>query len=241
VLIVDATLLGALVIGTAQAHRAIVAWLARSSGLDERVAIVALVLVAGAFAGTFAVAIARNAVRLARLLAAVMIPEAPPRALVITLELAIVLVVGLPLAAITQPFVPGGGIVVLGAIAILALAATRSITAFDSHVRAGSALIVDVLGRQGSPDEPVPSLPDITPIALPAGAPAIGKSLADLDLRARTGASVLAIRRDAGGTANPSPQEPLHAGDVLAVAGAPEAIAAARTLLLDGDDQSRSR
>lgn len=254
VLVVDASLLGALVIGTAAAHRSVVEWLTTTTGVEPRIALVVLVLVAGAFAGTFAIAIARNAVKVARLLATVMIPHghaeldlgrAPRKALVITLELAIVLVIGVPLAAITQPFVPGGGVVVLAVIVILALAASRSITDFDSHVRAGSALIVEVLARQGNHEQHAPSLPDllpgigeVTPITLAPEAPAIGKSLAELDLRARTGASVLAITRGSDGMANPSPKEPLHAGDVLALAGSRDAIAAARELLLGKPDSS---
>ena len=59
----------------------------------------------------------------------------------------------------------------------------------------------------------------------------IGRSLAELDLRAKTGATVLAIARGAdAGMATPSPTEPLLAGDVLALAGSDEAIAAARAL-----------
>jgi CPA2 family monovalent cation:H+ antiporter-2 len=159
---------------------------------------------------------------------------------VLTLELAIVLTLGLPLAVVVQPLIPGGGLVVLAIIALLALATRRSITDFEAHVRAGSALIVEVLGRQTAADTPelaearalLPGFEGLTPIALVVGAPAIGKTLVELNLRAQTGASVLAISRDGGGTANPSPTEPLRAGDVLALAGSAEAIAAARELLL---------
>jgi monovalent cation:H+ antiporter-2, CPA2 family len=47
---------------------------------------------------------------------------------------------------------------------------------------------------------------------------------------------VLAITRDGGGIASPSPHEPLRAGDVLALAGSAEAVAAARAILLDATD-----
>jgi CPA2 family monovalent cation:H+ antiporter-2 len=76
------------------------------------------------------------------------------------------------------------------------------------------------------------------PVVLADGSPAVGKSLADLDLRAKTGASVLAITRSGGATAPPAPREPLCPGDVLALTGSEESLARARALLL-GDLSSR--
>jgi CPA2 family monovalent cation:H+ antiporter-2 len=166
--------------------------------------------------------------------------HSPRRALVLTLELALVLVLGVPLAVVVQPVIPGGGLIVLALVVVLAIATRRSITDFDEHVRAGSSLIVEVLGRQTADAGPpalaeahalLPGFEGLTPIAVPAGSSAVGKSLAELDLRAVTGASVLAISRTEGGTANPSPTEPLRAGDVLALAGSADAIAAARALV----------
>jgi CPA2 family monovalent cation:H+ antiporter-2 len=189
---------------------------------------------------------------MAWLLAASVIPDreqgtdlgrSPRRALVLTLELTIVLVLGLPLAAVIQPLIPGGGVVVLGVITLLALATRRSIDDFAKHVRAGSSLILEVLARQGVDKAPpalgeveaiLPGFEGLTTITLADSAPAVGQTLADLDLRAKTGTSVLAIGREGGGIANPSPREPLRAGDVLAVAGSEEAIASARVVLLGG-------
>ncbi len=86
-----------------------------------------------------------------------------------------------------------------------------------------------------------PILPEVSvlldglgaPIAvrLDAQSPAAGRTLAIVNLRAETGASVLAILRD-GRAIVPSGSEPLHAGDVLAIAGTRHALTAARTLLL---------
>jgi CPA2 family monovalent cation:H+ antiporter-2 len=66
---------------------------------------------------------------------------------------------------------------------------------------------------------------------------AVGKSLASLDVRGLTGATVLAIARLDGAGLVPTGKETLQAGDVLALAGAPEAVAAARLLLLLGPTQ----
>ncbi|MGE3543596.1 MAG: cation:proton antiporter [Kofleriaceae bacterium] len=270
-LLIDALLLVAVVIGAATARVRIIGWLTNVSGISANFAFVILVAVTGVVAALFGLGIVNRALQIARQLAAQMIPgavetselpkvvdaiappsldlgRAPRRALVVTIELAIVSIVGLPIAAVIQPFVPGGGIVVICMIGILALIARRSISDFESHVRAGSALIVEVLSRQtgkrpgteeGSAapeltevEALLPGFGGLTPIVLGNQSPAIGRSLADLDLRARTGASVLAITRGGEGNANPSPKDLLQAGDVLAVAGSAEAIAAARELLL---------
>nr|MBA2542385.1 TrkA C-terminal domain-containing protein [Deltaproteobacteria bacterium] len=77
----------------------------------------------------------------------------------------------------------------------------------------------------------LPGFEGVTPLAIPDTSPIVGKTLAQIDLRARTGATVLAIRRGDSGVASPSPTDPLRAGDVLALAGSEAAIAAARDLL----------
>jgi CPA2 family monovalent cation:H+ antiporter-2 len=57
-----------------------------------------------------------------------------------------------------------------------------------------------------------------------------GQSLADAQLRARTGASVVALARDGELASNPDPATTLQAGDHLAVIGSPEQVAAASLL-----------
>lgn len=51
------------------------------------------------------------------------------------------------------------------------------------------------------------------------GHPAVGRSLADLDLRRRSGATVLALVRGETSEANPSPEARLEAGDCLVLVG----------------------
>ena len=68
-------------------------------------------------------------------------------------------------------------------------------------------------------------------VRLDPGSAAIGKTLAQLNLRGRTGATVLAVTRNEGGVIVPTARELLQSGDVLALAGTHEAIeAAAETL-----------
>ena len=257
VLVADALIIAVIVIVTATAGRRLAVLAAARTGLSETAALAVVVGAAVLLALFFLIGLIRRAAIVARLIAVEVIPRrpeldlglAPRRALVLMLELGIALVVGIPLAALTQPFVPGGAAIVLIAIALIVLATRRSIVDLDEHVRAGSALIVEVLGARHAADAHadadsgterlaevqamMPGLSGVVTIALPDAAPAIGRSLAELDLRARTGATVLAIQRGDTGTASPAPRDPLQAGDVLALAGSEPAIEAARAVLLD--------
>ena len=65
---------------------------------------------------------------------------------------------------------------------------------------------------------------------LPDG-PAVGRSLAELNLRGLTGATVIAVERPGQGVIYPGAHEPLLAGDVLVFTGTDDAVAAARHVL----------
>jgi len=166
---------------------------------------------------------------------------APRRAFVVALQLAIVIVVGGPLLALTQPFVPilyQAG-VVLSALAALAFSFWRRASDLEAHVQAGAQVVVEVLRRQGDSEgltledvQPLlPGLGEVTPVRLEAQSGAVGKTLAELDLRAKTGASVIAVTRAAGEVIAPTGRETLRAGDVLALAGSRASVQAACTLL----------
>jgi CPA2 family monovalent cation:H+ antiporter-2 len=59
---------------------------------------------------------------------------------------------------------------------------------------------------------------------------AVGRSLAELNLRGATGATVLAIRRGAEQIPTPLGREVIHSGDIVAVAGAHDAVEIARAI-----------
>jgi CPA2 family monovalent cation:H+ antiporter-2 len=80
-------------------------------------------------------------------------------------------------------------------------------------------------------DTILPGFGGLVSVVLADASPAVGQSLAQLDLRARTGATVLAIGRVEHGLASPAPDEALRAGDTLALAGSDDAIIAARAML----------
>jgi Trk K+ transport system NAD-binding subunit len=54
-----------------------------------------------------------------------------------------------------------------------------------------------------------------------------------------TGAAVLVIMRDKGKAIIPTGKDTLREGDLVALAGAPEAVEAARKLIVSGPDNSR--
>jgi CPA2 family monovalent cation:H+ antiporter-2 len=78
----------------------------------------------------------------------------------------------------------------------------------------------------------LPGLGEPEPFRLEATSPAVGKTLAELNLRGLTGATVLAIQRGEEGVSFPTAQEVLRPGDVLALAGTHDAVEAAKGLLV---------
>ncbi|MDB4958447.1 MAG: potassium/proton antiporter rosb [Myxococcales bacterium] len=249
-LLADAAFVFALAITAALTTTRVASWL-YEAGLDRRASNVVFALVVIALAAPFLFGVVRRTALVARLLAQDVIPaatgldlgRAPRRALMWMLELSIALAIGVPLAAITQVFVPGSLAVIVIALLVVAVATRRSIIDLEKHVRAGSEVILELLSRQRA--EPLSDVETMLPgfancasLRLAAASPAVGVSLADLDIRGRTGATVLAIARDRadlGGLATPSPLEPLLAGDILAVCGSHEAVAAARVLLVGAE------
>ena len=130
-------------------------------------------------------------------------------------------------------------------LAIFTVLFWRTTANLQAHARAGAEVIVEALAAQArAPDgdgDPLaqvhallPGLGDPVPVRLPPGSHGVGRTLASLDVRGLTGATVLAIARLDGAALVPTGKETLQAGDVLAVAGGPDAVAAARALLVDG-------
>jgi CPA2 family monovalent cation:H+ antiporter-2 len=246
-LALDVLCFAGVVISTSLSIARLVGLLEEHLGLGHALARVCVLITAGFVALPFLVGILRLSRALGSELAASVLPRqqsgradaaaAPRRAFVVALQLAVVIVVGGPLLALTQPFVPilyqaGAVLLVLGA---LGLAFWRRATDLEAHVRAGAQVVVEVLARQAASRELsleevqplLPGLGDVTPVRLEEASPAVGKTLSALDLRACTGASVIAITRAEGEVIAPTGREVLHAGDVLALAGSREAIQAA--------------
>ena len=62
----------------------------------------------------------------------------------------------------------------------------------------------------------------------------LANTLGQLNLRVRTGAAVLAIHREGGDRVQPTPRDRLELHDIVVLAGAPAAVAAATDILHGG-------
>jgi CPA2 family monovalent cation:H+ antiporter-2 len=262
-LLADAVLLACIVAAAA-------AWLGpaaqvaqHTTGLPLPVAQGIVVAGAAIFCVPFALGAVRVARKLGTTLADVVFPApdpshsdtaaAPRRALIVTVQLAAVLLVAVPVAAVAQQF---AGTWIVAAAVVLLLAALwivfwRTAADLQGHVRAGAQVIIEAIGAQIRRDpeshsaltlRPVQpllaGLGEPVPIQLDAQSPAVGRTLADLNLRGVTGATVLALSRgERGESVVPTAEERLREGDVLALAGTHEAVAAA-VALLSGDGRA---
>ncbi len=249
----DAVALVAIVAATLSFGGEASAALERACAIPRAVAAPLPALAALAVSLPFALALFRNARRLIDGIVAAAFPadpDATPGAraaantLRIVVRLVVLLAVGLPSSAIIRPLAGGAWASLVLALLVIgsAFLVWRSAGAIENEYRSGAERIAVVLARQTARDEPSRvSLPTILPgldgaSSVPIGpdAYAIGKTLAQLNLRAKTGAMVVAIRRDDANVLLPTGHELLAAGDVLAIVGSEEAIASARALVRDG-------
>ena len=83
--------------------------------------------------------------------------------------------------------------------------------------------------------ELLPSL-EIETVSIVPGSPAIGRTLGQLDLRARTGTTLLAVRRDGRLQTVPPPDYKVQHRDVVILAGTPQQLLSA-VRLLEPDDE----
>ncbi len=168
---------------------------------------------------------------------------APRRALLVTVQIGILLLAGLPLVAIAQPFwprLPWPAFLLVGLLA-LAVPLWRGATNLHGHVRAGAQVILEALANQSqaaAPNGPadidlkrlVPGMGNTAAVRLAPEHFGSGRTLRQTNLRGRTGASVIAIERE-GQPLFPSADEPLRPGDTIVLTGTEDAVDAARGLL----------
>jgi CPA2 family monovalent cation:H+ antiporter-2 len=263
-LLLDVALVASVVIGSAIEIGPASDVLVRGFGWSPRVARLGVISGAALLVLPLVFGYFRTARRLGRVWAADVVPEAakgkvdfgaaPRRALAVTLQLAIVVVAGIPLVAITAPFLPPlrGPLVFAALLLLLAIAWWRSTTDLRGHAQAGAEVLVSALRRQMAAEEAthqtpaaateltdvrqlLPGLGEPVAIAVEDNDRAVGRTLAALDLRSRTGAVVLAITRAGQPILLPTGHETIQAGDRLAVAGTKKAVRAAAELLRTGN------
>ena len=255
-LAIDAFVVGAFCIGAAVASDSLSEWIEAYTGIVRFGS--RAVVVAGAV--LLSLPFMRGIVRTGRVLGQILArrafpdPEpgtldraaAPRRALVVVTQLTTMVVVGAPMVAITQPFLPPvTGVLLLLVIPLaVGIALWRTASDLQGHVKAAAEAIVSAIGRRSAQDDAseaeralqrayhlVPGLGDPVPVRIDESSPVAGMTLADLGLRGRTGATIIAISRGADVVLVPDGHEVLKPGDVVALAGTREAIEAAKELL----------
>ncbi len=272
-LLADAACVVGVIIGLALFGPRVEAFFVEQLGISTDLARAGLYLTGLVASAPFLLGIFRVARGLAQLLARLAMPQtkgmdraaAPRRALVATLEITIVLLLGLPVLLATQPFLaPFRGVVIFGVVLLLmGVAAWRSATNLQGHVAAGAEVLISALRSSLPPEQmtaemPTTGLTGMYPVdpatidrlttathLLPGiGAPtpfrmephfvSAGKTLAEVGLRGRTGATVLAISRGGVGIPAPSKIETLQPGDTLVLVGTKQALREAKRILMTG-------
>ncbi|HEX5438831.1 MAG TPA: cation:proton antiporter [Gemmatimonadaceae bacterium] len=257
-LLLDAALLVALVIGVSLDIDRVTALLSAATTLSPSLVRLALITGAVVIAIPLILGFIRSAGVIGQMLALRVMPAAgdgamdqaaaPRRVVVITLQLGIVCLAGAPVIAITQPFLPPirGTVMLVVVLGILGVLLWRGATTLHGQARAGAEVIVAALAQQMA-DAPEPRAGDVRDLAsmnlalhgfgepvlvrLDAESRAINRTLAQCNLRGLTGATVLAILRDGQRIVLPMGREVLRVGDVLALSGTRDAVDRATVLL----------
>lgn len=251
-LVLDGVVLIIIIVATAllreQAADAVRDHIALSPGVSQALILVmGSVLAVPVLAGVFT-----TGRRLSRTLAERAMPSvpvgkvdpalAPRRVLQASLLTGIVLATLIPVVLLTIPFVPfyGGPSVLAALLLVLLFSIWRAARDLAGHARAGAELVVHVLARQGMAEETgmyekvealLPGLGSVKPVQIVAGSLAAGQTLGELNLRGRTGATVVGISRAGLEIPHPAATERLEAGDLVALTGSRDAIQAARRQL----------
>jgi CPA2 family monovalent cation:H+ antiporter-2 len=263
-LLIDLVLVIWILVGASVWRIEVVVWIASGTGISVSTARYAFLAAVVLLSGVFCFGLVRGAWRLVDSLVVKAMPQAEPgkldlaaaprRALLVTLQIGIVLLVGMPLLAIFQPFLPGFPVAVplLGVLILLGILFWRGAANLEGHVKAVSQVIVDHLSKQteteGAEEDAdalrkiqklLPGLGHIVRLRLRPDNFSVGRTLAELNVGSLSGATILVILRGGEKAMIPSGKDNLQAGDVLALAGTPDAVEAARRILILGPESSR--
>jgi CPA2 family monovalent cation:H+ antiporter-2 len=253
----DVALLAVLIIATALFREQLIAWMSSAFKFSVAIAEWGLIALAALASAPFWIGTLRCTRKLGALLAEDAMPRsapgqadfalAPRRAMVASVQFLIFVLVGVLLLLVTQPFLPSlpsAGVVLL-LLAAVGFLFWRSATDLQGHVRAGAQVLMEVLksARSEPPsletvESLLPGLGSFASVRVEALSPAAGRTLDELDLQGATGCAVLAVVRKDGGTIAPSGGDVLRAGDVLALAGARDALDAAAAIVRGEDGET---
>ncbi len=258
--LIDAALLTLVLIGAGAERGRFTTIFSRWTGASPRMSLIVVLIGAMVMATPLVFGIVRSARMLGFILAVRALPaagrrkadfaDAPRRALVTMLQIGTLLIVGVPIVAVSQPFIPQfpGFTLLAIMVIVLGVAFWKSALNLQEHARAGAEVIVAALAPQSSTEDDeenlyktmehiaimLPGLGEPIPVKIDMHSPGVNRSLADLNIRGKTGATILAITRRGESGAKvvvPSGKEVLRGGDILALAGTQEAVDAAIQIL----------
>jgi CPA2 family monovalent cation:H+ antiporter-2 len=256
-LLLDAACVTGVIIATSVSYRNLPDWVGPVTG-NSTMARVVLLGAGALLAVPFAIGLVRTMRRLTVELSESALPKpgkgvdqayAPRQTLEAMLRIGLVVAVGIPLILLTLPFVPPFGVlgVIVAYLLVLGVAFWRTARNLEQHTRAGAELVVHVLSKQARHEETatfevvrgmLPGMGAIVPLKVEPGSVAMGKTLGELNLRGRTGATVVAVSRDNERNPAPTSATRLAIGDLVAVTGSEQAIDRAAALLRARDTSS---
>lgn len=246
-LIVDAIGLTTLVGVAALVRSMATPWMTRVFGIELSEARLLIAVGALVLSTPFVVTAARNARAFARLKAQRLVAHGDGAAKVTVSRSLQTMLTLLVLTAVVLPFTVALSMTVGSTLTMVGIALVVAVTGrelwrtagnteveFQSAVQklsdALSATTIEADEQRLSIPAVLPGLDEVTLFVIESES-VIGKTLADLDLHARSGATVIAARRASGNLTLPSGTARLERGDVLALAGTDEAVEAAITIL----------
>ena len=254
VLLVDGVVLIGLAVAAVTARDEMMGFIAEHVPLPADVA--GGILVAGwvVLAGPFLISLVRNTASLARLVSCSVVTSAeaaarPAAPLLqgtyrVIIWLVVLLAVGTPLSAVLRPIIGAtpAVVVVAGTFIAVAFSLWRGRGDVEQGFRSQAERVANLLARQAASDShggeenpsPIPGFDLVFAVAIRPDSPVVGKTLIQLNLRALTGATVVAVHRSTQNVLLPTGREALQAGDVLGIAGTEEAIRKANDLLRSG-------
>jgi CPA2 family monovalent cation:H+ antiporter-2 len=228
-------------------------WLGERLGISITLAGLEVTAVAFLLAIPLLAGLLRNARALSRAVSASILPAEgePSRAARLAAQTARLMVyllvvagVGTPVAAVLRPITGGFyGSIFLGLVlAAIGAYLWKRAGLLEDEFESGVDHIASVLSRHTAEEaeetlfDPslLPGLDVVVRTVLAPSDGAVDRTLTELDLRARSGATVVAIHREENDLVLPTGRERLLAGDVLALTGTRESVEKARALLVEG-------
>lgn len=161
-------------------------------------------------------------------------------------SLTVILAIGLPTWAVLDPFIDTSwpGLATLALVLIAAVVVGRRARRADASYASSAERLARRIaahvqeeptveeGAQGAEAATFEILHET--LVLAPDSPGAGHTLIEVNLRARTGATVVAIQHASGAKSLPTGHEPLQAGDILALSGSRSALERARAVLAPG-------